>query len=154
VVHGASCVTGVGLHITLAPVSSQEPLQLDCAGGAREAAGSDRPRGGELHHNATHWRSPLIERKDRVPNTLYKRCAASVVGSTLVGCWRLTQNTADFNRPVRRWLRSVGAELGWLSPSIAHAIISLCSMADWHSQCACQRGTCGRATANSDGHRR
>jgi hypothetical protein len=68
VVHGASCVTGIDLHITLAPVSSQEPLQLDCAGGAREAAGSDRPRGGELHHNATHWRSPLIERKDRVPN--------------------------------------------------------------------------------------
>jgi hypothetical protein len=28
----------------------------------------------------------------------------------LVGSWRLTQNLADFNRPVRRWLRSVGAE--------------------------------------------
>ena len=28
VVHGASCVTGIDLHITLAPVSSQEPLQL------------------------------------------------------------------------------------------------------------------------------
>lgn len=24
--------------------------------------------GGELHHNATHWRSLLIYRKDRVPN--------------------------------------------------------------------------------------
>ena len=28
VVHGASCITGIDLHITLAPVSSQEPLQL------------------------------------------------------------------------------------------------------------------------------
>jgi hypothetical protein len=27
VVHGASCVTGIGLHIALTPVSSQEPLQ-------------------------------------------------------------------------------------------------------------------------------
>ena len=27
-VDGASCVTGIDLHITLAPVSSQEPLQL------------------------------------------------------------------------------------------------------------------------------
>ena len=35
VVHGASCVTGIDFHITLAPVSSQEPLQLDRAGGAR-----------------------------------------------------------------------------------------------------------------------
>jgi FixJ family two-component response regulator len=26
--------------------------------------------------------------------------------------WRLTQNLADFNRPLRQWLRSVGAELG------------------------------------------
>ena len=28
VVHGAGCVTGIDFHITLAPVSSQEPLQL------------------------------------------------------------------------------------------------------------------------------
>jgi hypothetical protein len=47
---------------------------------------------------------------------LYEGCAlASLVGSTLVGSWRLTQNLADFNRPARRWLRSVGAELGWSS---------------------------------------
>ena len=76
--------------------------------------------GGELHHNGTHWRSLLILRKDRVPNrsvrTIQRLCAASLVGSTLVGGWRLTQNLADFNRPVRRWLRSVGAELGWSSP--------------------------------------
>ena len=76
--------------------------------------------GGELHHNGTHWRSLLIYRKDRVPNrnvrTIRRLCAASLVGSTLVGSWRLTQNLADFNRPVRRWLRSVGVELGWLSP--------------------------------------
>ena len=31
VVHGASCVTGIDFHITLAHVSSQEPLQLDRA---------------------------------------------------------------------------------------------------------------------------
>jgi hypothetical protein len=29
VVHGASCVTGIDVHTTLAPVSSQEPLQLE-----------------------------------------------------------------------------------------------------------------------------
>jgi hypothetical protein len=76
-------------------------------------------KGGELHHNGTHWRPLLIERKDRVPNRSVRniqRCAASLVASTLVGSWRLTQNPADFNRPLRRWLRSVGAELGWSSP--------------------------------------
>ena len=45
--------------------------------------------GGELHHNGTHWRSLLIQRKDRVPNrnvrTIRRLCAASLVGSTLVG---------------------------------------------------------------------
>ena len=43
-VHGASCVTGIDLHITLAPVSSQEPLQLGPRwrgkGGRREWAAS------------------------------------------------------------------------------------------------------------------
>ena len=48
--------------------------------------------------------------------TIRRLCAAGLVGSTLVGSWRLTQNLADFNRSVRRWLRSVGAELGWSSP--------------------------------------
>jgi hypothetical protein len=89
--------------------------------------------GGELHHNGAHWRSLLIQRKDRVPNrnvrTIRRLCAASLVGSTLAGSRRLTQNLADFNRPVRRWLRSVGA--GLVVPSIAHAIIALCSMAGW-----------------------
>ena len=75
--------------------------------------------GGELHHNGTHWRSLLISGKIEYQMgvcALYKGCAASLVGSTLVGSWRLTQNLADFNRPIRRWLRSVGAELGWSSP--------------------------------------
>ena len=47
---------------------------------------------------------------------LYKGCAAGLVGLTwwVAGC--LTQNLADFNRPVPRWLRSVGIELGWSSP--------------------------------------
>jgi len=41
---------------------------------------------------------------------LYEGCALpALVGSTLVGGWRLTQNLADFNRPVRRSLRSVGS---------------------------------------------
>jgi hypothetical protein len=51
---------------------------------------------GELHHNGTHWLSLLIQRKDRVPNsivrTIRRLCAASFVGSTLVGSWRLEQN--------------------------------------------------------------
>jgi hypothetical protein len=98
VVHGASSVTGIDLHIAPAHVSSKEPLQLG-AGGAREAAGSDRPRGrGDLQHNGTHWRSLLIQRKDRVPNrnvrTIRRLCAASLVGSTLEGGRRLMQNLA------------------------------------------------------------
>jgi hypothetical protein len=71
--------------------------------------------GGELHHNGTHWRSLLILRKDRVPNrsvrTIQRLCAASLVG------WAAPDaEPGDFDRPVRRWLRSVGAELGWSSP--------------------------------------
>src|SRR5258708_14796736 len=44
VVHGASCVTGIDLRITLAPVSSKEPLQLGPRwrgkGGRRERSAS------------------------------------------------------------------------------------------------------------------
>ena len=87
--------------------------------------------GGELHHNGTHWRSLLIQRKVRVSNgvfPLYKGCAASLVGSTLVGSWL----PADFNRPkpidtIRR------NRIGLVVPSIAHAIISLFSMEVWQS---------------------
>ena len=47
--------------------------------------------GGELQHNGTHWRSLLIQRKDRVPNrnvrTIRRLCAASLVGSTLAASW-------------------------------------------------------------------
>jgi hypothetical protein len=75
--------------------------------------------GGELHHNGTHWRSLLIKRKDRVPDssvrTIRRLCAAGLVGSTLLGS------------------RLPDAEIGLVIPSIAHAIISLCSMADWQS---------------------
>ena len=63
--------------------------------------------GGEFHHNATHGRAPLILRKDRVPIgvcALYKGCAASSIGSTLVAAGCLTQNLARFDCPVRRWL--------------------------------------------------
>src|SRR5260370_37547980 len=96
VVHGASCVTGIDLHITLVSLlRSKEPLQL--GSGWR---GKGRPPGviglggGELHHNGTHWSSLLNKRKDRVPNrhvcTIRRLCAAS--GSILVGSRRLTQN--------------------------------------------------------------
>jgi hypothetical protein len=53
VVHGASCVTGIDLHITLTPVSSQEPLQLDRAGGQRRPQGVIGLEGGEFHRNGT-----------------------------------------------------------------------------------------------------
>ena len=90
--------------------------------------------GGELHHNGTHWRSLLIYRKDRVPNrnvrTIRRLCAASLVGSTLVGSRRLTQNTGRLqpaNSPMAAICRN---RIGLVVPSIAHAIISLCSVAD------------------------
>jgi hypothetical protein len=100
VVHGASCVTGIDLHFTLAPVSSKEPFQLR-AGGARERPqGVIGLEGGEPHHNGTHWRLLLIQRKDRVPNrnvrTIRRLCAASLLGSILAGSWRLTPNLAGF----------------------------------------------------------
>ena len=49
---------------------------------------------------------------------LYEGCALpALVGSTLVGSWLSdAKHWADFNRPVHRWLRSVGTELGWSSP--------------------------------------
>jgi hypothetical protein len=119
VVHGASCVTGIDLHITLAHVSSKSPSSLELEGQVRPQ-GVIGLEGGELHHNGTHWRSLLIQRKDRVPNrnvrTIRRLRTAGLVGSTLVGGRRPTQNLADLNRPVRRWLRSVEAELGWSSP--------------------------------------
>jgi hypothetical protein len=49
---------------------------------------------------------------------LYERSALpALVGSTLVGGWLPDEKYgADFNRPVHRWLRFVGTELGWPSP--------------------------------------
>jgi hypothetical protein len=35
VVHGASCVTGIDLHITLVLLAHKSPSSLDRAGGAR-----------------------------------------------------------------------------------------------------------------------
>ena len=63
VVHGASCVTGIALRITLALLARKNPLQL---GPRWRGKGGRRPQGviglegGELRHNATHWRSLLI----------------------------------------------------------------------------------------------
>ena len=90
--------------------------------------------GGELHHNATHWRSLLIYRKDRVPNrnlrTIRRLCAASLVGSTLVGSWlpdaepgRL-QPASSPMAVIRR------SRIRLIVPSIAHATIWLCSVAE------------------------
>jgi hypothetical protein len=68
-VHETSCVTGINLHVTLAPVSSQKVTPASTV-----LEGQERPQGviglgaGELHHNGTHWRLLLISRKDRVPN--------------------------------------------------------------------------------------
>jgi len=119
VVHVASRVTGIDLHITPARVSSKSPSSLELEGQVRPQ-GVIGLEGGELHHNGTHWRSLLIKWKDRVPNgnvrTIRRLRTASLAGSTLVGGRRPTQNLADFNRPVRRWQRSVEAELGWSSP--------------------------------------
>src|SRR6266851_953098 len=69
VVLGARRVTGIDFHITLALVISQKSLQP--GPGWR---GKGRPQGGiglggeQVHHNGTHWRSLLNERKDRVPS--------------------------------------------------------------------------------------
>ncbi|MDB5609660.1 MAG: hypothetical protein JWP25_6560 [Bradyrhizobium sp.] len=43
---------------------------------------------------------------------LYEGCALlALVGSSLMGSWLPdAKHGADFNRPVHRWLRSVGAE--------------------------------------------
>ena len=61
VVHGASCVTGIDLHITLAPVSSQRaPPAWTALEGQGRPQGVIGLEGGELHHNGTHWRSLLI----------------------------------------------------------------------------------------------
>src|SRR6478609_8569319 len=67
-------------------LAQKSPSSLDHAGGAREAAGVGviGLEGGELHHNGTHWRSPLIRRKDRIPNrnvrTIRRLGVASLVG--------------------------------------------------------------------------
>jgi hypothetical protein len=56
--------------------------------------------GGDLHHNGTHRRLPLIRRKDRVPirnvRTIRRLCAAASADSILAGSRYLTRNFADF----------------------------------------------------------
>ena len=93
--------------------------------------------GGELHHNGTHWRSLLIYRKDRVPNrnvrTIRRLCAASLVGSTLVGSW-LPDAEPGRLQPANSPMAAIRRRrIGLVIPSIVHAIISLCSMVDWQS---------------------
>jgi len=75
--------------------------------------------GGRLHHNGTHSRSVLIQRKDRVPNrnvrTIRRLCVAGLAGSTVLG-GGLSNNTDPLHQPVGRPLRSFGTELGWSPP--------------------------------------
>jgi hypothetical protein len=61
VVHGTSCVTGIDLRITLAPVSStRAPPAWNALEGQGRPQGVIGLGGGELHHNGTRWRSLLI----------------------------------------------------------------------------------------------
>jgi hypothetical protein len=57
VVHGASCVTDIDLHVTLAPVSSQKaPPAWTVLEGQGRPQGVIGFEGGEFHHNGAHWR--------------------------------------------------------------------------------------------------
>ena len=156
-VHGASCVTGIDAQFTAARVRSQKtpPAWTELEGQGRPQ-GVDGLGGGELHHNRTHWRSLLILRKGRAPNGRTRtiqglRC--QLVGSALEGSWLPAQPgpLQPASPPMAAIRRN---RIGLVIPSIGYAIISLCSLPDGQDQRACQRGTCGRATANSDGHRR
>jgi hypothetical protein len=61
-------------------------------------------------------------------------CAVSLVGSTLVGSWRLTQNTGRRFQPASSPMAAIRrSRIGLAVPSIVHAKISLCSMTDWQS---------------------
>ena len=138
VVHRASGVTGINLHITLAPVSAEKPLQL----GPRWR-GKGRPggviglEGGELHHNGTQWRSLLIWRKDQIANrsvrTIRRLCAASLVGSILVDGWQ-PDAEPDRPEPASSLMAATAFEPDRAGhPTIAHALISLCYIMDWQS---------------------
>ena len=60
--------------------------------------------------------------------SLYEGCAAAaLVGSTLVGSWLKTGRLQQASSPMAA-IR--GNRTGLVVPSIAHAIISLCSTAD------------------------
>jgi hypothetical protein len=90
--------------------------------------------GGGPDHNGTHWHSQLIRRKGRLPNR-------SMHTIQRLGCqsgrlwWQLasvaehwptsTGRSADGCDPRNR--------IGLVVPSIAHAIISLCSIVNWQS---------------------
>ena len=86
--------------------------------------------GGELHHNGTHRRSLLNYRKDRVPNrnmrTIRRLCAA---GSTRFDLGGQPAPDAEPGRlqPASSPIAAIrGCRIGLVSPSIAHATISLC----------------------------
>jgi hypothetical protein len=138
VVHGASCVTGIDLDITLAPVSSKEPLQA----GPRWR-GKWRPQGGiglgggELHLNGTHWSSLLIQRKDRVPNgnvcTIQRLCAASLDRFDVGGQWALTLNPRP--TPTGQYPDSCDpSEWNWVGRPLYRPCDNLlCFMPGWQS---------------------
>ena len=92
--------------------------------------------GGEPDHNGTHWHSQLIRRKGRLPNR-------SVRTIQRLGCQfsradfggQLASNAEHW--PTLTGLFAKGCDprnrIGLVFPSIAHAIISLCSMVNWQS---------------------
>jgi hypothetical protein len=63
---------------------------------------------------------------------LYKGCAASLVGSTLVGSW-LPDAEPGRLQPASSPMTCESVRIGLAIPSIAHAIVSLCSVVGWQS---------------------
>jgi hypothetical protein len=114
-------------------LAHNSPSSLDRAGGAREAVGSDRPRGGEPHRNGTRWLSLLSPRKARVPNGSVRT----------IQRLRRQPGRFDFGGQLAAWRRTWPISTGQLAdgcdpsepnspviPSIGEATIWLFSIVD------------------------
>jgi len=120
VVHGAICATGIDPRMTLTPVSSQELLQLRPRWrgkrGRRKWSASREESLTITAHIGTHnWSGGKVDYQIEV-YALYKGWAASLVGPTLVGSWRPTQNTGRLQPASSPMAAIRGTELGWSSP--------------------------------------
>jgi hypothetical protein len=63
---------------------------------------------------------------------LYEGCALpGLVGSTLVGSWLPDPEPGRLQPASSPMAASRRSRIGLVVPSIAHAIVSLCSMANW-----------------------